>query len=143
MLDLTKYGLTHCCLNFIKPNYTIGTIMYVRSLTVSLIFSNKIDTKLKHIFLFQKNPTWRPGRSAYGVRIASWKPSIENVHCTPRIAPRLRPDCARCFWCVIARGNVTSTDPFFSLGKVVKGALDNISKFSFWLNFIYHVKIDG
>ena len=28
--------------------------MYVRSLTVSLIFSNKIDTKLKHILLFQK-----------------------------------------------------------------------------------------
>ena len=27
----------------------------------------------------------------------------------------LRPDCTRCFWCVI----VTSTDPFFSLGKVV------------------------
>ena len=39
---------------------------------------------------------------------------IENVHCTPR----LRPDCARCFWCVVARANVTSTDPFFSLGKV-------------------------
>ena len=51
---------------FLKPNYTIGTIMQVRSLTVSLIFSNKIDTKLKHILLFQKNPTWRPGRSAYG-----------------------------------------------------------------------------
>ena len=31
----------------------------------------------------------------------------------------LRPDCARCFWCVIACGNITSTDPFFSLGKVV------------------------
>ena len=44
---------------------------------------------------------------------------IENVHCTPRTAPRLRSDCARCFWCVIARANVTSTDPFFSLGKVV------------------------
>ena len=27
MLDLTKYGLSHCCLNFIRPNYTIGTIM--------------------------------------------------------------------------------------------------------------------
>ena len=44
---------------------------------------------------------------------------IENVHCTPRTAPRLRPDCAMCFWCVIACANVTSTDPFFSLGKVV------------------------
>ena len=44
--------------------------------------------------------------------------SVENVHCTPRTAPRLRPDCAMCFWCVIARANVTSTDPFFSLGKV-------------------------
>ena len=43
---------------------------------------------------------------------------IENVHCTARTAPRLRPDCARCFWCMIARANVTSTDPFFSLGKV-------------------------
>ena len=31
----------------------------------------------------------------------------------------LRPDCTRCFWCVIARTNVTSTDPFFALGKVV------------------------
>ena len=28
--------------------------MLVRSLTVSLIYSNKIDTKLKHILLFQK-----------------------------------------------------------------------------------------
>ena len=44
---------------------------------------------------------------------------IENVHWTPRTAPRLRTDCARCFWCVIACANVTSTDPFFSLGKVV------------------------
>ena len=44
---------------------------------------------------------------------------IKNVHCTPRTAPRLCPDCARCFWCVIARTNVTSTVPFFSLGKVV------------------------
>ena len=35
-----------------------------------------MDTKLKHILLFQKNPTWRPGRSAYGVRTASWKLSI-------------------------------------------------------------------
>ena len=43
---------------------------------------------------------------------------IENVHCTPRTANGLRPDCTRCFWCVIARANVTSTDPFFSLGKV-------------------------
>ena len=43
---------------------------------------------------------------------------IENVHCTPRSAPRLRSDCAMCFWCVIARANVTSTNPFFSLGKV-------------------------
>ena len=25
----------------------------------------------------------------------------------------LRTDCARCFWCVITRVNVTSTDPFF------------------------------
>ena len=24
---------------------------------------------------------------------------------------------------------------------VLKGALDNILKFSFWLNFIYHVKL--
>ena len=32
----------------------------------------------------------------------------------------LRPDYTRCSWCVIARVNVTSTDPFFfSLGKVV------------------------
>ena len=31
----------------------------------------------------------------------------------------LRPDCARCFWCVIVRVIVTSTDPFFSPGKVV------------------------
>ena len=44
---------------------------------------------------------------------------IENVHCTPRTACRLRPDCPRCFWCVISHANVTSTDPFFSLGKVV------------------------
>ena len=28
---------------------------------------------------------------------------IENVHCTLRTAPRLRPDCAKCSWCVIAR----------------------------------------
>ena len=28
----------------------------------------------------------------------------------------LRPDCVRCFWCVIARVNVTSTDPFFFAG---------------------------
>ena len=25
--------------------------------------------------------------------------------------------------------------------KYLKGALDNILKFSFWLNFIYHVKL--
>ena len=31
----------------------------------------------------------------------------------------LRSDCAKCFWYVISRANVTSTDPFFSLGKVV------------------------
>ena len=31
----------------------------------------------------------------------------------------LRQDCARCFWCVITRANVTSADPFFSVGKVV------------------------
>ena len=35
--------------------------MYVRSLTVSLIFSNKIDTKLKHILLFQKKSNMPPG----------------------------------------------------------------------------------
>ena len=31
----------------------------------------------------------------------------------------LHPDCARCFCWVIMRVKVTSTDPFFSLGKVV------------------------
>ena len=35
---------------------------------------------------------------------------IENVHCTTG----LRPDCARCFWCMIAHVKVTSTDPFFN-----------------------------
>ena len=28
--------------------------------------------------MFQKYPTWRSGRSAYGVRTASWKPSIPS-----------------------------------------------------------------
>ena len=40
---------------------------------------------------------------------------IDNVHCTPRTAPRLRSDRARCFWCV----NVTSTDPFFHWVKLL------------------------
>ena len=31
----------------------------------------------------------------------------------------LRPDCARCFWRVIARVNVTSTDPFFHWVKLL------------------------
>ena len=31
----------------------------------------------------------------------------------------LRPDCARCFWCVILRANVTSTDPFFHWVKLL------------------------
>ena len=31
----------------------------------------------------------------------------------------LRLDCAWCFWCVIVRVSVISTDPFFSLGKDV------------------------
>ena len=42
---------------------------------------------------------------------------IENVHCTLLTAPKLRPDCARCFWCVTARANVDWS--IFSLGKVV------------------------
>ena len=44
---------------------------------------------------------------------------IENVHCTPRTAPRLCPDCARCFWCVISCANVTSADPFCHLLKLL------------------------
>ena len=51
--------------------------------------------------------------------LSKYTECIENFHCTPRPAQGLRPDCARCFWCVIARTNVTSTDPLFSLGKVV------------------------
>ena len=31
----------------------------------------------------------------------------------------LRPDCARCFWCVIARVIVISTDPFFHWVKLL------------------------
>ena len=31
----------------------------------------------------------------------------------------LRQDCARCFWCVITRANVTSTDPFFHWVKLL------------------------
>ena len=63
--------------------------------------------KLQHGFLFSD---WL---------FSKYAECIENVHCTPRTVPRLHPHCARCFWCVIARANITSTDPFFSLGKVV------------------------
>ena len=51
--------------------------------------------------------------------LSKYAECIENVHCTPRTAPRLRPDCARCFWCVIARANVTSTDTFFHWVKLL------------------------
>ena len=50
---------------------------------------------------------------------SKYEECIENVHCFPRTAPRLHPDCARGFWCVISHANVTLTDPFFSLGKAV------------------------
>ena len=60
--------------------------MYVCSLTASLIFSNKIDTKLKHILLFQKNPNMAPGtehvRGAYRIVKTLYSYTLSTNHVT-------------------------------------------------------------
>ena len=35
----------------------------------------------------------------------------------------LRVDCVRCLWCLIARVNVTSTDPFFHWVNIINTGL--------------------
>ena len=48
--------------------------------------------------------------------------SLVNTWSVLKMSTALRvlcPDWARCFWCVIARVNVTSTDPFFHWVKLL------------------------
>ena len=45
--------------------------------------------------------------------------SLVNTQSVSNALRELQSDCAMCFWCVIARVNIVSNDPFFSLDKVV------------------------
>ena len=110
-----RSDLIQLCSSFISPMYHIKgrcTPPY-RNWAYFVWYLKIINTVLKNIHTLQLNflfSNWL---------CSKYTECIENVHFTPRTAPRLRPDCTRCFWCVIARANVTSTDPFFSLSKVV------------------------
>ena len=82
------------------------------------LFNLYIELKyVGNVQLLQTIHTLQLNFLVYDWLFSKYAECIENIHCTPRTAPTA--DYARCIWCMIVRVNVTSTDQYFSLGKVV------------------------